>query len=148
MDILNIEIITKLLLAVVLGGAIGIERNMAGKAAGLRTYSLVAMGSALFVIISDLASSFYPYATSFDPLRMASQVVVGIGFLGAGMIIFHNNKVEGLTTAAGMWVAAGIGMAAGFGLYSVAVLVAALTVFIFTVMWLLEKFVFGEQGGQ
>lgn len=148
MDILNSDIILRLLVAVLLGGVIGIERNMAGKAAGLRTYSLVSMGSALFIIISDLAGKLYPYATAFDPLRVASQVIVGIGFLGAGMIIFHNNKVEGLTTAAGMWVAAGIGMAAGFGLYSLSVLVSALTIFIFTAMWFLEKFVFGKTSKQ
>ena len=134
----NLEIFIRLLLAIVLGGVLGIERSVAGKTAGMRTYSIVSMGAAMFVIISNIVSSQY-VNFSFDPLRMASQVIVGIGFIGAGLIIFREEKVSGLTTAAGLWVSAGIGMAIGFGLYILAVIATALTLFIFIVLWFIEK---------
>lgn len=134
----NLEIFIRLLLAIVLGGVLGIERSVAGKTAGMRTYSLVSMGAAMFIIISNIVSSQYVNFSS-DPLRMASQVIVGIGFIGAGLIIFREEKVSGLTTAAGLWVSAGIGMATGFGLYFLAVIATALTLFIFVVLWFIEK---------
>lgn len=142
----NWEIVAKLIFAVLLGGVLGIERTRAAKAAGMRTYSLVAMGSALFVIIADLVSSRYLELglRSFDPLRVASQVIVGIGFLGAGLIIFKDRQVSGLTTAAGVWVAAGIGMAVGYGFYTLGLLVAVLTMIIFTVFWSIEQYLRGE----
>jgi putative Mg2+ transporter-C (MgtC) family protein len=102
---------------------------------------LVAMGSALFVLISQIVSAQFVNLTNFDPLRMASQILVGIGFIGAGLV-FHNNrdmKISGLTSAAGLWVAAGIGMACGFGLYSLAIISALLTLVIFTILWHVEK---------
>lgn len=133
------EIFWQLFLAVVLGGFLGLERAFAGKVAGLRTFALVSMGSALFVIISEIVARNYLGATNLDPLRMASQIVVGIGFIGAGLIIFHNRKLSGLTTAAGLWVSAGIGMAVGYKLYVIAVFVTILTLFVFTLMWLIEK---------
>ena len=108
--ITNLEVFIRLLLAIILGGALGIERSMAGKTAGMRTYSIVSMGAAMFVIISNIISLQY-VNFNFDPLRMASQVIVGIGFIGAGLIIFREEKISGLTTAAGLWVSAGIGMA-------------------------------------
>lgn len=139
----NWEIIVKLLFAVLLGGALGIERTLAGKTAGMRTYALVALGSAVFVIVSSLVAQQYLArgVRTFDPLRVASQVVVGIGFLGAGSIIFRDNarKLSGLTTAAGIWVSAGIGMAVGFGFYALGLLVTILTLLIFTVFWSLEQ---------
>ncbi|MEK7576024.1 MAG: MgtC/SapB family protein [Patescibacteria group bacterium] len=136
--ITNLEIFTRLLLAIILGGALGIERSMAGKTAGMRTYSIVSMGAAMFVIISNIVSLQY-VNFSFDPLRMASQVIVGIGFIGAGLIIFREEKISGLTTAAGLWVSAGIGMATGFGLYALAIIATALTLFIFIALWFVEK---------
>lgn len=132
------EIVFKLVLAVILGGFLGAERTIVGKSAGMRTFSLVCMGSALFVIISQVVSSQYVGVINFDPLRMASQIVVGIGFLGAGLIIFQESKLQGLTTAAGLWVSAGLGMSIGFGLYFIALAVSLLTLAIFTLMWLLE----------
>lgn len=135
------DMFLKLFLAMLLGIIIGAERVLHGKTAGMRTYAMVAMGSALFVIISQsVAEKFLILgSTSFDPLRMASQIIVGIGFLGAGMIIFHDSKLTGLTTAGGLWVAAGIGMAAGFGLYSIALTATFLTLFIFTTLWVIEE---------
>lgn len=128
-----------LILALFLGGLIGTERNVVHKTAGMRTYALVAMGSALFVIMSDYMNSAYGLLNSAEPLRMASAVVTGIGFLGAGLIIFKDEKLMGITTAAGIWVASGIGMAVGFGLYDVAVVATILTLFIFEVLWRLES---------
>jgi putative Mg2+ transporter-C (MgtC) family protein len=137
----NWEILTRLLVAMILGGLLGFERELAGKVAGLRTYSLISVGAALYVIISQLVSAEFVGITNFDPLRVASNIVVGIGFVGAGMIIFreHEHKVRGLTTAAGIWVAAGIGMAAGFGLYLVALFAALIALFIFVVLYFLDQ---------
>lgn len=131
-------IVFQLFLALLLGGIIGIEREILGKAAGLRTYALVSMGAALFTIVSRLAFDPYIGITNFDPARIPAQIIVGIGFLGAGLIFHHGMKVEGLTTAAGLWVAAGIGMAAGTGLYFVAAAASLLTLFIFAVLGRVE----------
>ena len=117
MDIDTLEISGRLLLAAVLGMAIGIERTYRAKTAGIRTHFLVALGSALFMIVSR-----YGFGGTGDPGRVAAQIVSGIGFLGAGTIIMQKHVVHGLTTAAGMWVAAGIGMACAAGLYSVALI--------------------------
>lgn len=135
----NIDLIARLLIAMVLGVLLGIERAVAGKTAGVRTYALVSIGAALFVIISLIVSGWYLGEVSFDPLRMASQIVVGIGFLGAGLIVFKESHLSGLTTAAGLWVAAGIGMASGFGLFLLALIATLITLFIFTVMWFVEE---------
>ena len=110
-------IVGRLALAAALGMVIGIERTYRAKTAGIRTHFLVALGSALFMIVSR-----YGFDGAGDPGRVAAQIVSGIGFLGAGTIIMQKHVVHGLTTAAGMWVAAGIGMASAAGLYSVAVI--------------------------
>lgn len=138
-----IEMFLRLVVAVVLGASLGVERSLAGKTAGMRTYALVSLGAAMFVAVSQVVTSQYASIgmRNFDPLRVASQIVVGIGFLGAGLIIFKNQKLRGLTTAAGLWVAAGIGMASGFGLYFIAIAGALLTLLVFTGLWYLEEFV-------
>ncbi|KKT58440.1 MAG: hypothetical protein UW53_C0034G0007 [Candidatus Giovannonibacteria bacterium GW2011_GWA1_44_25] len=135
----NIDIISRLLVAMILGVLLGIERAVAGKTAGVRTYALVSIGAALFVIVSVIVSGWYLGEMSFDPLRVASQIVVGIGFLGAGLIVFKESHLSGLTTAAGLWVAAGIGMASGFGLFLLAIVATLITLFVFTVMWFVEE---------
>lgn len=135
----NVDITLRLLVAMILGVLLGIERAVAGKTAGVRTYALVSIGAALFVIISVVVSGWYIGQMPFDPLRVASQIVVGIGFLGAGLIVFKESRLSGLTTAAGLWVAAGIGMAAGFGLFLLALIAALITLFVFTVMWFVEE---------
>lgn len=134
----NSELIVRLLVAVGLGLLIGIERIFVHKEAGMKTHALVSLGSALFVIISELISIKYINIGGFDPTRIASQVIVGIGFLGAGSIMFQDSRVRGLTTAGGLWVTAGIGMAAGFGFYSLAILATVLILFIFVVVKLAE----------
>ena len=90
------------------------EREISGHTAGIRTHALVTLGAALFVSMSTLLS-MDDATGAIDPTRIASQVVVGIGFIGAGVIIFRNDMLHGLTTAAGLWVAAGVGVAAGLG---------------------------------
>ncbi len=130
----NSEVIIRLLIAGGLGLLIGGERLFVHKEAGMKTHALVSMGSALFIIISELVALKYASSTSFDPSRIASQVIVGIGFLGAGSIMFQDNRLKGLTTAGGLWVTAGIGMAAGFGFYSLAVITTVLVMFVLVVV--------------
>src|SRR5580765_3551808 len=112
----------RLALAGVLGGLIGLERELREREAGLRTHLLVAVGSALFTIVG--AYGFGGIRT--DPTRIAAQVVTGIGFLGAGAIIRQGFSIRGLTTAATLWVVAAVGLAAGAGYYSGAVITTAL----------------------
>lgn len=128
----------QLFLAIILGAAIGLERELARKTAGMRTFALVSLGACLFSIISKYAFKEFWGVPGFDPSRIASQVVVGIGFLGGGLIILRQEKLQGLTTAAGLWVSAAIGMAVGFSLYSIAVFTTILTILVFVLLWLIE----------
>ncbi|HAE36837.1 MAG: MgtC family protein [Candidatus Nomurabacteria bacterium GW2011_GWF2_35_66] len=141
-NILNgatLDIILSLFVALVLGMIIGTERVWAHKTAGMRTYALVSMGSALFVVISNEMVNYYSGFAGMNPLMIVSQIVVGIGFLGAGIIFNKDSKLVGLTTATGLWVAAGIGMACGLGLFNIAIVATILTLFIFIVLWFIEK---------
>ena len=117
-------LIFRLVAAGLLGGFIGMEREFRAKEAGVRTHFIVALGSALFMIISEFAFE----GKQHDAARVAAQVVSGIGFIGAGVIIFQRNVVRGVTTAAGLWVAAAIGLACGDGMYPVAIAATLLTV--------------------
>lgn len=117
--------ISQLLLASVLGAVIGWQRETHGKAAGARTCALVTGGAALFTILSA--------AFPAEPSHVAAQIVVGIGFLGAGLIIQREDRIVGLTTAASLWFAAAIGMAVGFGFFLLAIIAAALTLLILTI---------------
>lgn len=117
-------LIFRLVAAGFLGGLIGLEREFRAKEAGVRTHFIVALGSALFMIISEFAFD----GKQHDAARVAAQVVSGIGFIGAGVIIFQRNVVRGVTTAAGLWVAAAIGLACGDGMYPVAIAASVLTV--------------------
>ena len=126
----NHEIIIRLVVAVVLGMLIGLERVFVHKEAGMKTHGLVSLGSAVFIIISEMIVIKYSGMGGFDPTRIASQIIVGIGFLGTGSIILQGNKLLGLTTAGGLWVTAGIGMAAGFGFYSLAIITTLLVLFV------------------
>lgn len=130
----NSEIILRLAVAVGLGVLVGIERVLVHKEAGMKTHALVSLGAAVFVIVSEMISIKYANIGGFDPTRIASQIIVGIGFLGAGSIILQGNRLLGLTTAGGLWVTAGIGMAAGFGFYSLAVITTILVLLIFVVV--------------
>lgn len=120
MTLPTIDIFLRCGAAVLLGGLVGLERERLERAAGLRTHALVAVASALMMIVSayGFSDAVSPDRVStLDPSRLAAQVVSGVGFLGAGVIIFQKNRVRGLTTAASIWSVAGIGLAAGGGLY-------------------------------
>ena len=135
------EAILRLALAAALGGAIGLEREYHHKPAGLRTNMLIALGSALFSILSVELG-----AGAGSPDRIAAQVVTGIGFLGAGAILRSGENVHGLTTAATIWVNAAIGMAAGLGSYTVAIVAAAITLSVLALMPVMEKMVDNRRG--
>jgi putative Mg2+ transporter-C (MgtC) family protein len=124
------DVLLRLFVAAGLTGAIGMERELRERAAGLRTHMLVGVGSALFTIVSAYGWDAFGFSTAagvvFDPTRIAAQIVTGIGFLGAGAIIRQGLSVRGLTTAAGLWVVAAIGMAAGAGYYSAALIATGL----------------------
>src|SRR4051812_15257114 len=118
----DLELLTRLVTAALLGAAIGIEREMKQKAAGLRTNILIAVGAALFTVMS------YEFAEAGgDPARLAAQIVTGIGFLGAGAIMRNDSHVQGVTTAATVWVNAAVGVAAGAGKYHLALIGTVLT---------------------
>ena len=136
------EALVRLALAAVLGGAIGLEREYRHKPAGLRTNMLIALGSALFSILSvELGTG------GGSPDRIAAQVVTGIGFLGAGAILRSGDHIHGLTTAATIFVNAAIGMAAGLGSYTVAVVAAAITLVVLALLPWMEAFVDKRRGG-
>lgn len=131
--------ILRILIAGLLGGVIGFEREVRAKEAGLRTHFLVALGAALFMIISQ-----YAFSGRFDASRVAAQVVSGIGFIGAGVIIFQKNVVRGVTTAAGLWVAAAIGLACGSGMFDIAIASTFLTLLCLETMHFITKH-YGEK---
>lgn len=126
----------KLMLSMLLGAAIGLERRHKGQIAGMRTFALIAMGATLAMLISIYIPQEYMGLKNGDPGRIAAQVISGIGFLGAGAIIQSKGSVRGLTTAAGIWVIACIGLAVGAGMYLIAIVTALL---IIVVLMLLEK---------
>ncbi len=129
----DLDIAIRLAVALVLGGAVGLEREVHGSDAGLRTHILVSLGSALMMIVSILMSQAFPGS---DPARISAQVVSGIGFLGAGSILRSTGSVRGLTTAASIWAIAGIGLAIGAGFYSSGLIAALL---ILVTLWLLRS---------
>ena len=129
-------------LAIFLGIIVGLEREyIAGKSAGTRTYALVCFGSAIFTLISRFGFLSENNLQNFDPSRIAAGIVVGIGFLGAGVIILHRDKVLGLTTAASIWSTSAIGMALGVGWTKIALFGTFLIVFVLGIIgWLEKKF--------
>lgn len=130
------DYIIRLLFAAVLGGVIGLEREYHAKEAGFRTHVLVAVGSALFMLISQYGFDAFlgVKSVSFDPSRIASQVVTGIGFIGAGTIIFQKKFIRGLTTAAGIWVTGAIGLACGCGMYFIAAVTTAIVILVLSII--------------
>ena len=129
------DIVIRLVLATLLSGLVGIEREYHRKPAGLRTNVMVGLGSAIFTLASIRAADLFP-DMNVDPTRIAAQIVTGIGFLGVGTIIFDKDRtsVLGLTTAATLWVVAGVGMAAALGLYVEAIIATLLVFFTFLVL--------------
>lgn len=136
-DISNLEIIFRLILSIILGGLIGLEREVGNRPAGLRTHILVTTGATLIMLVS-----IYGFTGQSDPSRIAAQVVSGIGFLGAGTILRTGNGIQGLTTAASLWVCAGLGLAIGSGLYLIALISTILVLVSLIIFVHLEKVVF------
>jgi len=133
-----IIVLERLILAFLLGGAVGVEREIRNQPAGFRTHAILAIGSALLMIISIKGAHIYGAKTS-DPMRIAAQVVSGIGFLGAGAILRIGVSIKGLTTAASLWTTAAIGLACGAGFYWPAVLATALVLFALFLLGKMEK---------
>lgn len=129
---LEFEIIIKLIVSAILGGLVGFEREVHRKPAGMRTHSLVCIGSALFTIMSVSI-------IGAEPSRIAAGIVTGIGFLGAGMIFKAEDRVRGLTTAAELWVLAAIGLAVGMGFYFAALITTLIVIFILIPLKYVEK---------
>ena len=126
------NLIARLCIAGLCGTVVGLDREYRDKEAGFRTHFLVALGSALMMIVSQYGFETFPGlrdGARFDPSRIAAQVVSGIGFIGAGTIIIHRRMVRGLTTAASLWATAGVGLASGAGMYAVAAAATLLTLF-------------------
>ena len=126
---LNMDFVIRLLVAGILGTIIGLDREYRAKEAGYRTHFLVSLGSALIMIVSQYGFQeiIKESSVTLDPSRVAAQVVSGIGFIGAGTIIFQKQIVRGLTTAAGIWATAGIGLAVGAGMYTIGIAATVLT---------------------
>lgn len=137
-----------LIVSMLLGACLGLERTFAGKTAGMRTYGLVAMGSCLFIILSKLVT---PIADPGSPGHMyvLQGLIMGIGFIGGGAILHshdHNqDHTSGITTAAGLWITAGIGASVGYGYVSIASFVTIATLFAFTVLWFIEHKITGNK---
>lgn len=126
-------------LAALFGALIGIERTLAGKSAGMRTYSLVALGSSLFVTATALGYfNTLNLTQDGNPILVITGIISGVGFIGAGLIFSKEESLHGLTSAAGLWIAAGVGIACGMGLFMLSLFVTLLTLFIFTGVWVME----------
>ena len=135
-DLNALSIMIRLLMAIICGGVIGLERGIRGQAAGCRTHMLVCIGSALVMMTNIFAVNSYGGGT--DPTRLGAQVVSGIGFLGAGTILITSkHQIKGLTTAAGLWASACMGLAIGIGFYELAIIG---NIFIFLVIGILNRF--------
>ncbi len=137
----QLQIFFQLILAVVLGGLVGLEREYKRKEAGFRTYTLVCLGSALFTVVGlEMFREFMGVeGISFDPSRVIYAVAIGIGFIGGGIIVYRQSHIEGLTSAAGLWGVAAIGVAVGAGFYATAIFAAMLILFILAGFRYLEK---------
>lgn len=138
--------IFKLLLSLLLGAVVGLERRHKGQIAGMRTFALISMGATLAMLVSIYIPQEYMGLKNGDPGRIAAQVISGIGFLGAGAIIQMKGSVRGLTTAAGIWMTACIGLAVGAGMYVIAVAACLLIIFVLMFLESLEKRLF--KGGE
>ena len=134
LDLEQLWLALDLILAALLGFFIGLERKLRDKEAGIRTHTIVAFGAALMMVISK-----YAFGSEADSARVAAQIVAGVGFLGAGIIVYRKNVVHGLTTAAGVWTTAGIGMACGGGLWLIAIIA---TIVLVLIQWCLHRKIF------
>ena len=138
-----VNAVFKLLLSMVLGASVGLERRHKGQIAGMRTFALICMGATLAMLVSIyIPEKLFGATANGDPGRIAAQVISGIGFLGAGAIIQMKGSVRGLTTAAGMWMIASIGLAVGAGMYLIAVTASVLIILVLTLLEICETHLF------
>jgi putative Mg2+ transporter-C (MgtC) family protein len=133
-----IDLYIRLIVAMLLGLLIGTERVIAHKTAGMRTYTLVSMGAALFVVISTMIGTLYP-GVSFNGAYIPAAIITGVGFIGSGLMVWQHQHLLGITSAASLWISAGIGIACGFGLYPLAIVATILVLFVFIVLWFMEQ---------
>ncbi len=134
-----LEMCLRIVLAMVIGGAVGWEREKSNRPAGLRTHMLVAIGAAVVMMMGEMSLEKYAGITTMDPTRLGAQVISGIGFLGAGTIMREGLTVRGLTTAASLWAVACLGLAAGGGFYEAAVIGLIAIILTLTIFEYLEK---------
>lgn len=138
-DVTLANSVFKLLLSLLLGSVVGLERRHKGQIAGMRTFALISMGATLAMLVSIYIPQEYMGLKNGDPGRIAAQVISGIGFLGAGAIIQMKGSVRGLTTAAGIWMTACLGLAVGAGMYMIATVACVLIIFVLTGLDMAEK---------
>ena len=143
MDVMLYDFLPKILLSIFCGSLIGLERELKDKPAGMRTYMLISTGATLFTMVSVYFIEQWDGAS--DPLRVASQIVTGVGFLGAGTIMFAKGRISGLTSAAAIWTSAAIGMSIGLGMHVFAVIVTLLIVLSLVLLGRVER-VLGLKG--
>ncbi len=141
------QVIIRLILSLVLGGLIGLERQFHRRAAGLRTHIMVSLGSCLMMLTSLYVFDIYNHIVPLDPARLAAGVITGIGFLGAGAIIRDREGIKGLTTAASLWVVAGIGLAIGGGFYTGGMFTTVLALVALIFLRYFEEMIFGKEEG-
>jgi putative Mg2+ transporter-C (MgtC) family protein len=149
----DLKFLVPLAVAALLGGALGLERELKGKAAGLRTLILVSMSSAFFVLLGEVAPKVTEQVTSdvrVDPVRIIQAVAIGIGFIGSGVVkaASEEKQADGLTTAATVWATAAVGIAAGFGRYVLATAAVAFTLLVTLVLGRIEKRIEEHRGGR
>lgn len=135
---IELEVITRLFVAAVLGACMGLERSLAGKHAGMRTYALVSLGSCLFTVAGLVASYQLTNFAGTNPLQIAASIVIGIGFIGSGLALRAEHAAE-ITTASGIWLVAAVGMTAGFGYFAVALAATVLGLLIFSALSRVEN---------
>ena len=148
-NILNAnDLLVKILLSILLGFIIGMDRELTNKSAGLRTHILVCLGATVFTIISIYGFTGITYADGAkitrDPARIAAQILTGIGFIGGGAVLHHGGSISGLTTAASLWIASSIGMAVGTGQYELAILATITSLIVLVVIRKLNKILFSS----
>ena len=157
MEFVNLELILRLFLALILGFALGLERELTNKYAGLRTHILVCLGACVFTILSVYGFPTFAIGDNViidqatgvrDTARIAAQIVTGIGFIGAGTVLRNGPMVFGLTTAATLWIAASIGMACGTGMYDIAIVSTLISVGVLTIIRVFERRILPSSGKQ
>jgi len=141
-----LQITLRIILAAIVGGIVGLEREVRGRSAGFRTHMLVSVGSALFMATSLMVSTQYGHLGEIDPSRIAAGVVTGVGFLGAGAVIRFKSSVQGLTTAASIWAVSAIGLSLGAGLYLVGVMTTVIVIVVLFLSKLEWKWQLKEPG--